>query len=51
MKSLLFAVIEVFAFTAIFAMAGAWPAPDVNEGYYLAKARHSFNPEWCGNDF
>ena len=50
-RSLLFAAVEVGVFTAIFAVAGAWPAPDVNEGYYLAKARHSFNPEWCGNDF
>ena len=50
-SSLLFAAVEVGIFTAIFAVAGAWPAPDVNEGYYLAKARHSFNPEWCGNDF
>ncbi len=51
MSSLLFAAVEVGIFGAIFAVAGAWPAPDVNEGYYLAKARHSFNPEWCGNDF
>ena len=50
-RSLLFTAVEVGVFTAIFAVAGAWPAPDVNEGYYLAKARHSFNPEWCGNDF
>ena len=51
MSSLLFAAVEVGIFTTIFAVAGAWPAPDVNEGYYLAKARHSFDPEWCGNDF
>ncbi len=51
MSSLLSAAVEVGVFTAIFAVAGAWPAPDVNEGYYLAKARHSFDPEWCGNDF
>ena len=50
-RSILFAAVEVGFFTAIFAVAGAWPTPDVNEGYYLAKARHSFNPEWCGNDF
>ena len=50
-RSSLFAAAEVGVFTAIFAVAGAWPAPDVNEGYYLAKARHSFNPEWCENDF
>ena len=43
-RSLLFTAVEVGVFTAIFAVAGAWPAPDVNEGYYLAKARHSFNP-------
>ena len=51
MSSLLFAAVEVGIFTTIFAVAGAWPAPDVNEGDYLAKARHSFDPEWCGNDF
>ena len=50
-RSILFAAVEVGVFTAIFVVAGAWPTPDVNEGYYLAKARHSFNPEWCGNDF
>ena len=47
----LFALTEWAIFTCVFAVAGAWPAPDVNEGYYLAKARHSVNPEWCGNDF
>ena len=33
-RSLLFTAVEVGVFTAIFAVAGAWPAPDVNEGYY-----------------
>ena len=45
------ALAEWAIFTCVFAVAGAWPAPDVNEGYYLAKARHSVNPEWCENDF
>ena len=47
----LLALTEWAIFTFVFAVAGAWPAPDVNEGYYLAKARHSVNPEWCESDF
>ena len=34
-RSILFAAVEVGVFTAIFAVAGAWPAPDVNEGYCI----------------
>jgi hypothetical protein len=45
------AFIEILAITAIFAAAGAWPAPDVNEAAYLTKARHAADPTWCAGDF
>jgi len=35
---------EVVATAILFAMAGAWPAPDTNEAHYLAKAKHLSNP-------
>ena len=31
---------ECLLIAAVFAAAGAWPAPDVNEAVYLTKARH-----------
>ena len=43
--------IEVLAILAIFAAAGAWPVPDVNETAYLTKARHFTDPAWCQGDF
>ena len=43
--------IEVLAILAIFAAAGAWPAPDVNETAYLTKARHYADPAWGSGDF
>jgi hypothetical protein len=45
------AVIEVLAILAIFAAAGAWPVPDVNETAYLTKARHYADPAWGRGDF
>jgi hypothetical protein len=36
---------------AIFAAAGAWPAPDINEAVYLTKARHHADPGWAAGDF
>lgn len=45
------ALMEVFAIAAIFAAAGAWPVPDVNETVYLTKARHAGDPSWCAGDF
>ena len=33
-----------------FAWQGAWPVPDVNEPYYLGKAVHFWNPQWCPRD-
>ena len=45
------AVGEVAVIMAIFAAAGAWPAPDVNEAVYLTKARHAGDPAWGAGDF
>ena len=42
---------QIIAITAIFAAAGAWPVPDVNETVYLPKARHAADPPWCAGDF
>ena len=42
---------EVFVILAVFAAAGAWPVPDVNETAYLTKARHYADPAWCQGDF
>ncbi len=39
----------VFIFLVFFLYAG-WPAPDVNEAHYLAKAKHYWNPDWCRGD-
>jgi hypothetical protein len=35
----------------VFFVQGAWPAPDVNEPHYLAKARHYWDSTWCAEDF
>ena len=43
--------IEVLAILAVFAAAGAWPVPDVNETAYLTKARHFTDAAWCQGDF
>jgi len=45
------AILEVAAILAVFAAAGAWPVPDVNETAYLTKARHYADPAWCRGDF
>jgi hypothetical protein len=45
------AVAEIAIMTAIFAAAGAWPAPDINEAVYLTKARHYADPGWAAGDF
>jgi hypothetical protein len=50
-RRLLVAVAEIAAVLAIFAAAGAWPTPDVNESHYLTKARHFVDPSWCAGDF
>ena len=45
------AAVEVLAILAVFAAAGAWPVPDVNETAYLTKARHYADPAWARGDF
>ena len=42
---------EVAAIAALFAAAGAWPVPDVNETVYLTKARHAADPGYAAGDF
>ena len=42
---------EVLAILLVFAAAGAWPVPDVNETAYLTKARHYADHAWCPGDF
>ena len=45
------AVAEVVAIAGIFAAAGCWPVPDVNETVYLTKARHAADPAYAAGDF
>jgi hypothetical protein len=45
------AAVESLVIAAVFAAAGAWPVPDVNEAVYLTKARHAADPSWGGGDF
>lgn len=42
---------ECLLIAAIFAAAGSWPTPDVNEAAYLTKARHAADPAWGQGDF
>lgn len=35
----------------VFALAGAWPVPDVNESVYLPKLKHAWDPGWAPKDF
>lgn len=44
-------IVEVVLIAAIFAAAGAWPVPDLNEPVYLTKARHAADPAWAAGDF
>jgi hypothetical protein len=45
------AAVETLVIAALFAAAGAWPVPDVNEAVYLTKARHAADPAWGHGDF
>jgi hypothetical protein len=36
---------EIILIFAVFAIQGAWPAPDVNESHYLGKIVHFWNPD------
>jgi hypothetical protein len=44
-------VVECLLIAVVFAAAGSWPTPDVNEAVYLTKARHSADPAWGRGDF
>jgi hypothetical protein len=43
--------VESLVIAAVFAAAGAWAVPDVNEAVYLTKARHAADPSWGRGDF
>jgi hypothetical protein len=45
------AAAECLLIAAVFAAAGAWPVPDINEAVYLTKARHAADPQWSRGDF
>lgn len=42
---------EIAVILLLFAAAGAWPVPDVNETVYLTKARHHADPQWGRDDW
>lgn len=42
--------LEIALILAIFFILGGAPAPHVNETYYLTKAKHYWNPDWCAGD-
>lgn len=46
-RSSLLAIAGIFA---VFALTAASAVPGVNETHYLTKAKHFWNPDWCGND-
>ncbi|MBI1902434.1 MAG: hypothetical protein HYS13_15135 [Planctomycetia bacterium] len=43
--------IETLLIFCVFALHGAWLAPEVNESHYLCKAKHYWDPEWLKGDF
>jgi hypothetical protein len=43
-------VVEVLLILALFFVAHGDLPPDVNEGHYLGKAKHYWNPAWCPED-
>jgi hypothetical protein len=50
-RARLLAAAEIALVFAVFFIQAAWPVPDVNEPYYLGKAKHFWNPDWCPEDF
>jgi hypothetical protein len=42
--------LEWLGVTLLFAFFAGQDAPAVNEAHYLAKARHFWDPAWCGRD-
>ncbi len=43
--------LEIVLIVAVFFVYAGWPPPDTNEAHYLSKAKHYWNPAWCGRDF
>ena len=43
-------IAEVAFIVLVFFVVGGTPTPEINEAQYLAKARHFWNPAWCGPD-
>ena len=43
-------VLEVLLILALFFVTHGDLPPDVNEGHYLGKAKHYWNPAWCPED-
>ncbi|MCA9214014.1 MAG: hypothetical protein KDB27_13170 [Planctomycetales bacterium] len=43
-------VAEIAFIVLLFFVVGGTPAPEINEAQYLAKARHFWDPQWCGPD-
>lgn len=44
-------LLAVACILAVFAWAGGWPVPDVNEPHYVGKAKSYWDPDWIRNDF
>ncbi|MCE9548317.1 MAG: hypothetical protein K8T25_22820 [Planctomycetia bacterium] len=43
-------LLEIALIFALFLLHAGLTVPDVNEPYYLAKAKHYWNPDWCRGD-
>ncbi|MBS0210569.1 MAG: hypothetical protein JSS27_16620 [Planctomycetes bacterium] len=44
-------LLEFVLLVGVFALEASWLPPDPNEAHYLCKARHFWQPDWCGRDF
>ncbi len=42
---------EIALVLVVLVLQGGWPVPDVNEPYYLGKAKHCWNDDWARGDF
>ena len=49
-ESVLRRIAEIAFIVVIFFIVGGTPTPEINEAQYLSKARHFWNPDWCGPD-
>ncbi|MGM0487562.1 MAG: DUF6798 domain-containing protein [Planctomycetota bacterium] len=43
-------LLEIVAILGLVFVYAGTPPPDVNEAHYLTKAKHYWNPSWCGED-